>query len=147
MGPSPEEQFSARSGTIGISMLRGYWQVSPCLKWLCSIWLAVAELEPMVSQSCPRSGMHLSSHPMEMGLPCKRMGRNIDIHAWEEHQEYDTQHQNRVGRCFLPLQLQPLLPGDSVPALGTCRGGCLSRALCFLLACVCTCVLLRGLWT
>lgn len=41
-----------------------------------------------------------------MSLPCKRMGGNSVIDTWEGLQECGIRHQNRVERCFLPLQLQ-----------------------------------------
>jgi len=49
--PAPGAETQA-SPPLPPMLLCGFWQASPCFKWLCSIWLAV--LKPVISQSFPR---------------------------------------------------------------------------------------------
>lgn len=95
-----------------LSLLCGFWQVSPRCNWLHGIWLVRAEPKP------PKGWGYISpSNPMETGLPRKRMGGNVNVHTLRTGRDTqnETQHQKRVGRCFLPLQ--PLC------RVGTHRGG------------------------
>lgn len=71
------------------------------------------------------------------------MGGNSDIDTWEGLQECGIQHQSRVERWFLPLQLQHCSLGRCPWAWDLWRQWEEAHAqLCLLLARVCTSVLL-----
>lgn len=101
-----------------LSLLCGFWQVSPRCNWLHGIRLVRAELKPVASQSRPRAG--------DTSLPVILWKRGFHVKGWvgmststpyvpggTPRMKHSTK--KRVGRCFLPLW--PLC------RVGTHRGG------------------------